>query len=43
MLDLDRTFLQPVRNPEGFAAVIDFADLPSDYEHSGASDSFPIM
>ena len=40
MLDLARTFLKPVRSPKVFAAVVDFADLPSDSDHSGESDSF---
>jgi hypothetical protein len=40
MLELARTFLKPVRSPKVFAAVVDFADLPSDSEHSGDSDSF---
>jgi hypothetical protein len=41
MLELARTFLKPVRSPKVFAAVVDFAELPSDSEHSGDSDSFP--
>ena len=41
MLDLERTFLKPVRSPKVFAAVVDFADLPSDLELSGDSESFP--
>ena len=41
MLDLARTFLKPVRSPKVFAAVVDFADLPSDSELSGDSESFP--
>ena len=41
MLELARTFLKPVRSPKAFAAVIDFADLPSDSEFSGDSESFP--
>ncbi len=39
--DLARTFLKPVLSPKVFAAVVDFADPPSDSEHSGDSDSFP--
>jgi hypothetical protein len=41
MLELARTFLKPVHSPKAFAAVIDFADLPSDSEFSGDSESFP--
>ena len=41
MLELARTFLKPVRSPKVFAAVVDFADLPSDSEFSGDSESFP--
>ena len=40
MLELARTFLKPARSPKVFAAVVDFADLPSDSEHSADSDSF---
>ena len=39
MLDLARTFLKPVRTQRAFVAVVDFADLPSDSDHSADSDS----
>ncbi len=41
MFGLARKFLKLVRTPKAFAAVIDFADLPSDSEQSGDSDYIP--
>ena len=39
MLELARTFLKPARSPRVLAAVVDFADLPSDSDLSADSDS----
>ena len=39
MLELGRTFLKPARSPRVLAAVVDFADLPSDSDLSADSDS----
>jgi hypothetical protein len=41
MLEFTKTFLKPVCFPNVFAAVVDFADLSSDSECSGYSETFP--
>jgi hypothetical protein len=40
ILDPALTFLKPVHFPICFAAVVDFADLQPDSEHSGDSEPF---
>ena len=39
MLELALTFLKPARSPRVLAAFVDFADLPTDSDHSADSDS----
>jgi hypothetical protein len=42
IFELAMTFLKPFCSLTVFAAVVDFADLPSDTQHSGYSESLPF-